>query len=298
MHDIMCGIHPHAEGVTPAKGAVVVEKIRRNERLCAMMKMLSDAPNRTFTLSAFCDLFGAAKSTMSEDIDILQRVMAAFDLGVVETATGAAGGVKYRPTMSRGKALSFIRGLGESLSGSHRVLPGGYLYYADILSDPAVVKQMGIILATAYYDMKPEFVLTMETKGIPVAMATADALGVPLVIARHASKVYEGSAVNINYVTGSSGRIETMSLSRRAIQGWRTALIVDDFLKGGGTAQGMVDLMGEFGVQVVGMAFVMASHQQEKKLITGEKALMHLSFPPDQPGHALVEPAPWLMQDA
>lgn len=46
-----------------------MDKIRRNERMCAMMKMLSDAPNRIFTLSEFCELFGAAKSTMSEDIE-------------------------------------------------------------------------------------------------------------------------------------------------------------------------------------------------------------------------------------
>lgn len=271
-----------------------MDKIRRNERMCAMMKMLSDAPNRIFTLSEFCELFGAAKSTMSEDIDILQKVTTLFDLGEVETITGAAGGVKFRPSVSREKAEQLIRSLGKSLSGTHRVLPGGYLYFSDILSDPATVKQMGVILATAYYAHHPDFVLTMETKGIPVAMATAEALGVPLVIARRSSKVYEGSAVNINYVTGSSGRIETMSLSRRAIQGWNTALIVDDFLKGGGTAQGMVDLMGEFGVEVVGSAFVMATAQPEKKRITGEKSLMVLDFPADQPGTALVTPAPWL----
>ena len=54
----------------------------------------------------------------------------------------------------------------------------------------------------------------METKGIPAALMAAQALGVPLVIARRSSKVYEGSAVNINYVSGSSAHIETMSLSR------------------------------------------------------------------------------------
>ena len=71
----------------------------------------------------------------------------------------------------------------------------------------------------------------METKGIPVALMTANALGVPLVIARRSSKVYEGSAVNINYVSGSSGHIETMSLSRRAVQEGQRALIIDDFIK-------------------------------------------------------------------
>ena len=68
-----------------------MDKIRRNERMSAMMKILAAKPNRIFTLSYFCDLFGSAKSTMSEDIDILRDVEAHFGLGELETVTGAAG---------------------------------------------------------------------------------------------------------------------------------------------------------------------------------------------------------------
>jgi len=274
-------------------GSKVMEKTRRNERMSVLMKLLSAAPNRILTLTSFCDLFGSAKSTMSEDIDLLRKTVEAFDLGQVDTVTGAAGGVRYRPAISREKARAFITDLCARLSGSERILPGGFLYYSDILSTPDLVNRMGEILATEYYAAEPDFVLTMETKGIPVAFATANALGVPLVIARHSSKVYEGSAVNINYVSGS-GNIETMSLSRRAVRENQRALIVDDFLKGGGTARGMMELMREFNVSVCGLAFVMATASPEKKRISGEKALMTLSFRDDEPSEALVRPANWL----
>ena len=156
---------------------------------------------------------------------------------------------------------------------------------------------MGEIMATEYYAAAPAFVLTRETKGIPVAFATANALGVPLVIARRSSKVYEGSAVNINYVSGSSGHIETMSLSRRAVQEGQKCLIVDDFLKGGGTAKGMVDLMREFNVDVVGMTFVMSTAKPVKKRVMGEKSLMVMDI--DQEHETvLVKPAFWLNGDA
>ena len=270
-----------------------MDKIRRNERMAAMMKLLSGMPNRIFTLSSFCELFGSAKSTMSEDVDLLQQVTKAFDLGEVDTVTGAAGGVRYRPKVSREKAQVTIGKLCEELSGPERVLPGGFLYYSDILSMPDIVNRMGEIIATEYYESEPDFVLTMETKGIPVAFATANALGVPLVIARHSSRVYEGSAVNINYVSGS-GSIETMSLSRRAVKDNQKALIVDDFLKGGGTAGGMVELMREFNVKVVGMAFVMATATPEKKRISGEKSLMTLEVTDGEPAAAVVRPAEWL----
>ncbi len=273
-----------------------MDRVRRNERMAAMMKILSASPNKIFTLSHFCDLFGAAKSTMSEDIDILRSVSKEFGLGELETVTGAAGGVRYRPIMQKEQALSCIQDLCDKLCCKERVLPGGFLYFSDILSMPDVVSKMGMILAGKYYEEEPDFVLTMETKGIPVALMTAEALGVPLVIARRSSKVYEGSAVNINYVSGSSGRIETMSLSRRAVKENQKALIVDDFLKGGGTAKGMVDLMHEFNVTVVGMAFVMATAHPQKKRISGERSLMILEEMADEEIVAQVRPAEWLYE--
>ena len=287
---------PHSARLVEEKERTTLEKIRRNERMSAMMKVLSDSPNRIFTLSYFCEMFGAAKSTMSEDIDILRDVVSTFGLGELETVTGAAGGVRYRTVVSREHARAYIGELCDQLSGTERVLPGGFLYYSDILSDPETVRRMGEIIATEYFENAPDFVLTMETKGIPVALATAKALGVPLVIARHSSKVYEGSAVNINYVSGSSGSIQTMSLARRAVKEGQTALIVDDFLKGGGTAKGMVDLMREFGVSVVGMAFVMETSTPGKKRVSGQRSLMILDIDENDPEAetAVVRPAAWL----
>ena len=133
-----------------------MDRIRRNERMTAMMKLLSGKPNRIFTLNSFCEMFGSAKSTMSEDVDLLQQVMKAFDLGEIETVTGAAGGVRYRPAVSREKARETIGELCEKLSGTERVLPGGFLYYSDILSMPEIVNKMGEIIATEYYGEEPD----------------------------------------------------------------------------------------------------------------------------------------------
>ena len=272
-----------------------MDKIKRNERLAAMTQILTASPNRIFTLSHFCELFSTAKSTVSEDVAILQQTMNQFRLGKLETVTGAAGGVRYRPIGLKSANREFVERICERLCEPGRRLPGGYLYFSDVLSDPALVQGMGTLIASQYYDFHVDFVLTMETKGIPVAFATANALGIPLVIARHSSRVYEGSAVNINYVSGS-GSIETMSLSRRAIRENQRALIVADFLKGGGTARGMVELMREFSVSVTGMAFVMATARPEKKRVSGEKALMTLEIAPGDPARAVVKPAAWLRE--
>ena len=55
-----------------------MEHIRRNERMAALTRLLTSAPNRIFTLSHFCEQFGSAKSTLSEDIDILRRTFETF----------------------------------------------------------------------------------------------------------------------------------------------------------------------------------------------------------------------------
>ena len=43
-----------------------MDRIRRNERLAAMTRILVESPNKIFTLGTFCEMFGAAKSTLSE----------------------------------------------------------------------------------------------------------------------------------------------------------------------------------------------------------------------------------------
>ena len=275
-----------------------MDRIRRNERLAAMTRILVESPNKIFTLGTFCELFGAAKSTLSEDIDILRGVFAQFHLGQLDTVTGAAGGVRYRPIPTPEDAYKSVKELAQMVSVPGRVLPGGFIYMADILASPELVERMGAIIASQYYRAEPDFVLTMETKGIPVAMMTARMLNVPLVIARRDSRAYEGSAVKINYITGEAGdRIETMALTRRAVAPGQKALIIDDFMKGGGTLRGMHDLMKEFSVEVVGTGVVIATATPEKKRVSGVTALMVLREVDREKGCALVEPSDWVMNE-
>ena len=275
-----------------------MDRIRRNERLAAMAKILVDSPNKIFTLGTFCDMFGAAKSTLSEDIDILRSVFNQFELGQIDTVTGAAGGVRYRPKVKRPDARQFVSELCQKLSGPDRVLPGGFIYMADVLAQPEIVEQMGKIIASHFYRTEPDVVLTMETKGIPIAMMTARALGVPMVIVRRDSKVYEGPAVNINYLSGSGGRVETMSLSRRAVKERQRALIVDDFMRAGGTTRGMVDMMREFAVTVVGVCVMVSTQEPSKKRLDGVKSLLVIEETDEAAGTAVIKPANWLAQAA
>ena len=149
--------------------------MKRNERIAAMTRILTANPNQIYTLTYFADMFDAAKSTISEDLVIMREVFDYFELGQFITVTGAAGGVKYWPVPGKKQGLEFVRALCRKLNEPERILPGGFLYMSDILADPATVQRMGEMLAAQFVKNAPDFVLTIETRGIPVALMTARA---------------------------------------------------------------------------------------------------------------------------
>lgn len=78
--------------------------------------------------------------------------------------------------------------------------------------------------------------MTVETRGIPLAVFVARAFNIPVVMARRVGQITEGSTVSINYVSGSSKQIQTMALPKRALPSSARVLVIDDFMKAGGTA--------------------------------------------------------------
>ncbi|WHH57601.1 pur operon repressor [Petroclostridium sp. X23] len=259
-----------------------MEKLQRNERIAALIKILSDQPNQLFTFNFFVESFNCAKSTLSEDVEILKGIVERFGLGVVETISGAAGGVKYLPLIGQDKKEEIIYRLCKDLSDPTRILSGGFLYMTDIIYNPAVIDNVGKIFAEQFITKNFNYVVTVETKGIPIAMMTAKYLNVPLIIVRRDSKVTEGSSVNINYVSASSKRIQTMSLSRRALKKNSTVLFVDDFMKGGGTVRGIIELMREFESSVEGIAVLISTKEPEKKFINEYFSLITLNYVNEQ----------------
>ena len=254
-----------------------MEHIKRADRIGIIVKLLTDTPNRVHNYSEFCDMFSVAKSTVSEDIEIIISSFGKYKSGIVETIAGAAGGVRYRPYQSRETQREILTKVARMLSEPGRLLPGGFLYSSDIASDPQITYDLANIVASKYYDNAPDFVLTMETKGIPFALMTAKALGVSLVIARRDSKAYEGSAVKINYTSGSDNeQIDTMAISRRAVKAGQKALIVDDFVKGGGTLLGMSEMMKECQIEVLGVEVMIKTEKPAEKLCANVNSLLVL----------------------
>ena len=122
----------------------------------------------------------------------------------------------------------------------------------------------------------PDFIATVETKGVPLALGVAHAMNKPLVIARRDAHITEGSVITINYLTGSSRRMKTMSVSKRAISAGQKALIIDDFISAGGTLHALFELMKEFSITVVGCGVAIAMREPEVKKVSNYRSLLTL----------------------
>ena len=243
-----------------------MEKLSRNSRVSIITKVLIENPNKIIGLNKFSDLLNAAKSTISEDIVIVREVLSKFSMGKVETIAGAAGGIRYIPEVGEMEKRKFLEELCDIASESNRVVPGNFLYVTDIMFNPSIISKASIILASYFQGMDVDYVITVETKGVPLAYEVAKCLGVQLITARRDSKVTEGSTVSINYVSGTSGKIQQMCLSRKSLKQGSKCIFIDDFMRGGGTAKGLVDLLKEFDSELMGIGVLIDNKLSTNKI--------------------------------
>lgn len=245
-----------------------MNKYKRNERIAAITQILVNTPNKVFTLTCFTELFAASKSTISEDLVIVKDIFEKQKLGKIETITGAAGGVKYIPIISLEKKAEIIENLRMELSQESRRIPGGFIYLADILYNPNYVQQLGAIFAEEFIDASIDYVVTVETKGIPLALKTAYMLNVPLVVFRNTFKADDGPTLSIHYASGSDGRLKTMYAPKNSMKKHSNVLIIDDFMRAGGTIQGMESLVKELESKVVGIGVLFEEVMVKPKLVS------------------------------
>ncbi|MEG0392837.1 MAG: phosphoribosyltransferase family protein, partial [Anaerovoracaceae bacterium] len=147
---------------------------------------------------------------------------------------------------------------------------------SDIMFDPNMAREMAPVLARKFKDCGANYVATIETKGIPLALMTAHLLNLPTIVVRRETKISEGPTVSINYFSGSTDRIQKMSMAKKATVPGSKALIVDDFMRAGGSLKGIAELLGEFDVEVCGIGVAIASVTPEIKKVSQYTPLVYL----------------------
>src|SRR5690625_6376074 len=170
-------------------------KVRRSERLVEMAIYFLQNANITTPLNYFSDKLQSAKSSISEDLTIIKNSFEENSMGSLVTYAGARGGVQYKLYYEAEQLEREILALQNEIVGSERLLPGGYIYTSDLLSDPKWLKRIGKVIASKYIAEDVDTIMTIATKGVPIAQAVAYNLNVTFVIVRKSSKVTEGPTV-------------------------------------------------------------------------------------------------------
>ncbi len=268
-----------------------MNRLSKAQRISLITKIFVDHPFHMYTLQYFSEKFQCAKSTLSEDINLIEEVFRKNDEGEIISVSGAAGGIYYAAYMKQEKIEKVKQLICHKLNDYKRVIPGGFVYMNDLFFDSKMLKKMARCIITKYREHQIDYVVTIETKGIPLAMAIANELNIPVAVVRKSARLSEGTTMQMNYVTGSSRSIKTMAMPIRSIQRKSNILLVDDFMKAGGTAKGMADLMSEFEANIIGVAVVLATKEPKEKLIKNYYTLVEYDGVDEDKREIKINPA-------
>ncbi|MCQ2555294.1 MAG: pur operon repressor [Clostridia bacterium] len=250
--------------------------MKRSQRVASLIKILTDSPNTLFGLQYFCTLFDAAKSSISEDIKEASRAILETGTGYLETIPGKKGGVKFIPDISDESIRELQEEFCKKLCDPSRLLGGNFLYTSDIFYNPVLMTKSARVFAKKFRKQEADCVVTLETKGIPLAFSVAKELGLPLVVIRRDAKISEGSTISINYFSGSEDRLQKMTMSKRALKPNSKVIIIDDFMRAGGSIVGIKEMVNEFNCEVVAIGVAIVSVLPEKKKIKDYTAICYL----------------------
>jgi len=151
-----------------------------------------------------------------------------------------------------------------TIAGSKRKLPicsvnekldiAAFIMFGDV--------KITIKSAQALLEKCPEFdyIITAESKGIPLAYEMARQTGKPYIVARKGKKLYmvEPLVVEVRSITTTGVQTLVLDKSDADLMNGKRILIVDDVVSTGESLTAIETLVNEAGGNIVGKAFVLA----------------------------------------
>lgn len=151
-----------------------------------------------------------------------------------------------------------MRKLEERILKDGEVYPGEVLRVGSFLNqqiDTELVTEMGQVIADKFKDEGITKILTIETSGIALAFATAQALGVPMIFAKkHKSNNLDSVLISTKVFSYTHQSTYDVVVSREFIDSSDRILIVDDFLAKGNAITGLMEIVETADAELVGAA--------------------------------------------
>lgn len=151
-----------------------------------------------------------------------------------------------------------MKKLEEKILREGTILPGGVLKVGNFLNqkiDIAFMKEMGEEIARLYKDSGATKILTIESSGIPIAVSTGFAMGLPVVYAKkNKTSNISGECYSTMVHSFTHGNNNNVLVTKEYLTADDKVLIIDDFLAHGSALNGLIDICGQAGAAVVGCA--------------------------------------------
>lgn len=171
------------------------------------------------------------------------------DLGGPRTAT--EGVDKSEKIILVGATL-----LKERILRDGKMLREGIIKVSSFLNhmvDTDLMEVCGEELAERLRQTMPNKLLTVESTGLIVGLPTARKLGIPLVFARKSRPITISDSYQTTYRSATKGTTNDLIVSCEYLEPGDRVLIIDDFLAGGSTAEGLFRLAKMAHAKVVGV---------------------------------------------
>ncbi|MBO4638099.1 MAG: xanthine phosphoribosyltransferase [Clostridiales bacterium] len=160
-----------------------------------------------------------------------------------------------------------MKELEEKIIKEGKVLPGEVLKVGSFLNQRVDVKFLDLLgkeIAERFKDDGVTLVLTVEASGIPIAYATASALGVPMVVAKkHESINLTNDILMTSVYSYTHKQTYEIVVSKEYISSSDKVLIVDDFLAMGNALEGLMVFVKASGADLAGAAVAVEKGFQE-----------------------------------
>lgn len=149
-----------------------------------------------------------------------------------------------------------MKALEDKILNEGEILPGNILKVGSFLNhriDVDFIMKMGREIARLFSGEKITNILTIETSGIPIAVAAAAAMHVPVVFAKkHKTGNLSGELYKTVVHSYTHGTDYTVVVSKEYISSQDNVLIIDDFLANGKALEGLIDIVGQAGASLAG----------------------------------------------
>lgn len=218
--------------------------------------------------------FSAASKSLIASTGALDSLFKELTRKFGLTLISSDGTSSWGNNLQRGKKGKVMIGatlLRERIVREGKILGDGIIKVSSFLNhmvDTDLVEVCGEELAERLRHTMPNKVLTVESTGLIAGLPTARKLGIPLVFARKSRPITISDSYQTTYRSSTKGVTSELIVSCEYLESGDRVLVIDDFLAGGSTVEGLFKLVRMAHAKVVGVGVLI------EKMTDGGRAFL------------------------